>query len=282
MGDSACFVPVRGSVLRVTKLDACGAPLVTGPIVAVTKRVSSVALEEVSDAGTSVVERNTEGEIVYVAGATVDVVGYSASIELMGVDTAVVEALTGQPIVRNAAGDVAGFDATTSVQIDAFGFSVEVWSRLAGAPCDPLGQRLWGYTLFPFFKGGRLGGFSFANGAVNLTITGAQTRGGSKWGVGPYDVDRNASGIPSRLHTPVSPDTHYRSVVVALDPPQASCAGLVVPPPGPGGSGLILIDNGDGTYAAIGTPVVDNLDGTFTATDPAFTDTGGGTFSAVA
>lgn len=282
MGDSTCFAPVRGSVLRVTKLDACGAPLVTDPIVAVTKRVSSVSLEEVSDTGNGSVERNADGDILYVAEATTDVLGYSANIGLMGVDTAVIEALTGQPVVRNAAGEVVGFDATTSVQLDAFGFAVEVWSRLAGAPCDLLGQRLWGYTLFPFFKGGRLGGFSFDNGAVNFTITGAQTRGGSKWGVGPYDVDRNASGIPSRLHSPLAPDTHYRSVMVALDPPQASCGGIVVPPPDPGGSGLILIDNGDGTYAAIGTPVVDNLDGTFTATDPAFTDTGGGTFSAVA
>jgi hypothetical protein len=136
--------------------------------------------------------------------------------------------LTGQPLVTNAAGDVVGFDAMSHIDLDSFGFALEVWSRIAGAACDVSGNRKWGYTPFPFLKGGRLGGFSFENGAVQFTISGAQTRDGNGWGVGPYDVDRDENGDPAPLNTALDPNTHFRNVLVTLDPPVASCGSFAL------------------------------------------------------
>lgn len=223
-----CFAQVRGRVIRVTRLDGCGNPDPGASAVVVSKRISTVAIEEVTDSGTNIRERNFNDELCVVDDAFETAIGYTANITLCGVDPDLVSLMTGQPVVLNAAGDIVGFDAKTNIDLDSFGFALEVWSRLAGSQCDPTGNRKWGYTPFPFLKGGRLGGFSFENGAVTFSVQGAQTRDGNGWGVGPYDVDRDAEGNPAPLFTPLDPNTHWRNVVVSLDPPEASCGAFAL------------------------------------------------------
>ena len=223
-----CYAPVRGSVIRVTRLDACGNPDPGASAVVVSKRVSSVTIDEVTEDGTNIRDRNFADELCVVDDSFTQILGYTAEIALCGVDPDLISLFTGQPVVTNAAGDVVGFDATTDVNLDSFGFSIEVWSRIAGAACDTSGNRQWGYTVFPFLKGGRLGGFSFENAAVQFTISGAQTRDGNGWGVGPYDVDRSAANAPAPLNSALGANTHYRSMLVTLDPPEAACGAFAL------------------------------------------------------
>lgn len=218
-----CYAQVRGSVIRVTRLDACGNPDPGASAVVVSKRVSSVTIGEVTEEGTNIRERNFGDELCVVDDSYTQTVGYTADIALCGVDPELVSLLTGQPVVTNAAGDIVGFDATTSVNLDSFGFALEIWSRIAGTDCNEAGFRPWGYTVFPFLKGGRVGGFSFENGAVQFTIAGAQTRDGNGWGVGPFDVDRDESDLEAPLNSALDTNTHYRNVMVTLDPPTATC-----------------------------------------------------------
>lgn len=223
-----CYAQVRGRVIRVTRLDACGNPDPGASAVVVSKRVSTVTIDEVTDDGTNIRERNFADELCVVDDAFTSIIGYTADIALCGVDPELVSLLTGQPVVTNAAGDIVGFDATTTVDLDSFGFAIEVWSRIAGSACDPSGFRPWGYTVFPFLKGGRIGGFSFENGPVSFTISGAQTRDGNGWGVGPFDVDRDSGGLPSPLNTALGVNTHYRNILVTLDPPEAACGAFAL------------------------------------------------------
>lgn len=220
-----CYAPVRGSVIRATRLDACGEPIAGASAVVVSKRISSVTIDEVTEDGTNIRERNFGDELMIVDDAYTEQIGFTADIALCGVDPDMISLFTNQPVVRNAAGDVVGFDANTGINLDDFGFSLEIWSKLAGSACTAAGYREWGYTVFPFLKGGRLGGFSFENAAVQFTISGAQTRDGNAWGVGPFDVDRGVGPAlsPAPLHTPLGENTAFRSIVVALDPPPASC-----------------------------------------------------------
>jgi hypothetical protein len=223
-----CYAQVRGSVIRVTRLDACGNPDPGASAVVVSKRISTVTIDEVTDDGTNIRERNFGDELCIVDDAFTQIIGYTADIALCGVDPALVSLLTGQPTVVNAAGDIVGFDATTDIDLDSFGFSLEVWSRIAGSACDPSGFRPWGYTVFPYLKGGRVGGFTFENGAVQFTISGAQTRDGNGWGAGPFDVDRDELQAPSPLTDPLGVNTHYRNILVTLDPPAAACGAVAL------------------------------------------------------
>lgn len=218
-----CYAQVRGNVIRVTRLDACGNPDPGASAVVVSKRISSVTIDEVTEDGTNIRDRNFGDELCVVDDAFTQVLGYTADIALCGVDPDLIGLLTGQPVVMNAAGEVVGFDATSTVNLDSFGFALEVWTRIAGTNCDSSGNRRWGYTVFPFLKGGRIGGFSFENSAVQFTISGAQSRDGNGWGVGPFDVDRDAGGLPAPLNDPLGVNAHYRNILVTLDPPEAAC-----------------------------------------------------------
>lgn len=224
MAETKNFTQVRGSVIRVTRLDACGNPDPGAAAVVVSKRVSSVAFEEVAEEGNSIRERNFGGELYAVDDAFADVVGYTVETTMAGVDPAMVELMTGQPVVTNAAGDIVGFDVTSGIDLSGFGFALEIWSKIAGGACTADGQRLWGYTVAPFIQGGRMGGFTFEDGVVTFTISGAQTKIGNGWGTGPFDVDRGAGPgfAPSPLHTPLGYNTHYRNIMVSLDPPVAA------------------------------------------------------------
>lgn len=220
---TSCYAPVRGSVLRVTRLDSCAVPDSGQSAVVVSKRVSSVAVDEVTDDGTNIRERNFGGELTIVDDDYTSLIGFTVDTTYCGVDPGLISLMTRVPTVANAAGTIVGFDAQTGIDMDDTAYALEVWSKIANSACDPSGHRLWGYTVFPFIKGGRLGGFSFENAAVQFSSKGAQTRDGNAWATGPFDVTRNGAGTPSPLATPLATNTHFRSMLVNLDPPVASC-----------------------------------------------------------
>lgn len=223
-----CYAQVRGHVIRVTKLDACGEPDEGQSAVVVSKRVSSVTIDEVTEDGTNIRDRNFGDELCVVDDSSTTLIGYTLATQFCGVDPGLISLLTGQPVVLDAAGDVVGFDAKTSINLDDTGFAMEVWSRIANSACDPSGNRLWGYTVFPFVKGGRLGGFSFENAQVQFSMTGAQTRDGNAWGTGIFDVTRNDVGAPAPLASPLDTDVAFRNILVNLDPPVAACGAFPV------------------------------------------------------
>lgn len=224
-----CYAQVRGSVIRATRLDACGNPDPGLSAVVVSKRISTITIDAVTEEGTNIRDRNFGDEICVDDEGNTQTLGYSGDIALCGVDPDLISLFTGNPVVKNAAGDVVGFDVNTDIDLDGFGYSLEIWSKIAGGACDPSGNRLWGYTVFPFFKGGRLGGFSFEGGSsVQFTITGARTRDGNGWGVGPYDVDLGVGGVPAPMHEPLSENTAWRNIQVALTPPAASCGAFAL------------------------------------------------------
>lgn len=230
MPATKCYAPVRGSVIRLTRLDACGEPDPGLSAVVVSKRVSSITIDEVSDEGTNIRQRNFGDELLFTDDAYSSFVGLTTDTTLCGVDPDMINIFTDQPVVKDAAGDTIGFDIISGINLDDFGFSLEVWSKLAGSACDPSGFRQWGYSLFPFVKGGRLGGFSFENAALEFQIMGAQTRDGNGWGVGPFDVTRTAAGEAAPLFTAVPENLHMRQMIVNLDPPVASCGAFALTP----------------------------------------------------
>lgn len=227
MPTTKCFAQVRGSVIRVTRLDACGAPVEGLVSTAVSKRISTITIDKVAEDGTDIREKNFGDELCIVDDGFESLIGYSANVALCGVDPDLISIFTGQPVVKNKGGDTVGFDADTDIDLDSFGFALEMWTKIAGGACDASGNRPWGYTVMPFLKGGTLGGFSIENGAVNFSIEGARTRTGNQWGTGPYDVDLSVGATapytPGPLFTPLKPVTAYRNVLVYLDPPEASC-----------------------------------------------------------
>lgn len=207
-----CFAMVRGAGLRVTELNRCGE--LSGTVrYAASKSVIRVRINEVTDTKADQLLRNEENEPRVRLNGYEETIRYTVDIEFIRVDPGILSLVSGVPVVLNAAGNVAGFDAETKMEPVAFG--LEVWSRLAGQACVE-GEREYGYTLFPFLKGGTLGGFAFTNGRVSFTLVGAQTRRLPRWGTGPYDI----YGPWQRLLDPVQPGVNWKTFKVAFPPPE--------------------------------------------------------------
>lgn len=215
---TTCFAIVRGSTIRVTELDRRGA--VPSPVrFAVSKSVARVAINEVTDTGGIEIIKNEDRQRRLRFTKPTRTIRQLVDVEFLRVDPGVLSLVSGVPLVRNASGDIVGFDSTS--QLPAVPFALEVWSKLSGSQCDD-GRRNWGYTVFPHLRGGYLTGFTFANGLVSFTLTKAQTRRQGLWGYGPFDL----TGPFERLIGLVSGNTSYRMIAIPADPP-AQTDGIV-------------------------------------------------------
>lgn len=236
---------VRGAALRTTALKPCGT-IPDEITYAASKSVISVRINEVVESGRNELLR-TEEDVPRLHFVQSDqTIRYRLDINFARVDPEMLNLIASVPVVANAAGDLVGFDSDTRLPVAAFG--LEVWSRLAGRDCVD-GQRQWGYTVFPYLKGGTLTGFTFANGLVSFNVVGAQTRRVVRWGVGPYDLE----GPFRRLLEPVSGNTAWRTMVTTAPPPEETQGVVTVQDEIDGGTASVTssdeIDGGDAANA---------------------------------
>ena len=111
-----CFAQVRGRVVRVTRLDACGNPDPGASAVAVTDNITKITLEVVTDEGTNIRIRNFEDRVKVKDDAFTDVLGLTMSTTLCLTDPGFISVLTGQPVVMDDDGNVVGFDMNTGIE----------------------------------------------------------------------------------------------------------------------------------------------------------------------
>lgn len=225
-----CYEQVRGSAIRVTGLTKCGEIAETIPYV-VSTSVRNVRINEVTEAGSNETQRNDDDERrIRVVRPAVSI-RYTVDIDFLRVDPGLLSLVAGVPLTyqhewgfgEGPFGEmpfggpslsdrvVNGFDVTS--RLTPTSFALEIWSKLAGRACAD-GPR-WGYTLFPFLKGGRVSGVKWANQLVSFNLRGAATQRGSGWGIGPYDIE----GPGQRLLQPVSGNTNWRNSIVSMAPP---------------------------------------------------------------
>lgn len=197
---------VRGAALRVTALDTAGRP--SNPIRGIASRsVVSIEVNEVSDESADETLRDDHDQPRIRIESVADTLGYTVDVKFAFTNIELLQMMTGQPLVFDPFGELIGFDGAT--KIPATAFALEVWSRLVDRDDQ------WGYTLFPFLKGGRLGGFTFDSGRVAFELTGARTMRMPQWAVGPYDF----TGRFERLLTPVSGNSSWRNMLTSVPPP---------------------------------------------------------------
>ena len=149
--------------------------------------------------------------------------GYDIAVEFCGVDPALIDIMTGQPIVNDAQDVAVGFRMNSAVDACDSGFALEVWSSVPAAVCEPGQEGSFGYFLVPFVKGGIIGDFTIANDVVNFSLAGAKSKDGSAWGVGPYDVARDENSLAGPLLTPIDVNDHLDMELTTVAPPDAAC-----------------------------------------------------------
>jgi hypothetical protein len=228
MAQSRCFSPVRGRAMRVTKLDGCGRPVYGPDSVGVSDGFVSISFTANTDEGEEINVTNAAGKTCVREVPCPTFLGYSVEIEFCNVDPALFAILTGQDAVEDADGLQTGFRINSDKSGCDSGFALEVWTGTTGVACDPAGSgnpdaSPGGYLLLPYLQGGIFGDFTIENGAISFVVTGAQTKTGAGWGVGPYDVVPGSGGTPSPLADPITTGDHLHVQYTDVAPPEPSC-----------------------------------------------------------
>jgi hypothetical protein len=221
---SQCFSLVRGRALRVTKSDGCGRVLLGPSSQVTTEGFISVGLTANNEEGETISVTNAAGKVCILDEPSPSFTGYNIEVAFCGVDPELFSLMTGQPVVLNADGtDAIGFRMNSGINLGDSGFALELWSNVPVAACDASGGSSYGYFLIPFAQGGVLGDFTVENGAINFTLTGATSKDGNEWGVGPYDVVRDETGTAGPLLEPLDSKDHLHMQLTTVAPPAPTC-----------------------------------------------------------
>lgn len=224
-----CPKAVRGRMMRLTRVDSCGVPIL-GPASTVTSSgfVSIAASPQYEDATPIKVEA-ASGVLCINDPGCPQFSQIDTEITFCGIDPDAFTMITGDPLVLNDATPTpasVGFRIRGQDLCDTF-FALEVWSDITDQTCTTATKQYW-YSLFPFLGSAQWGDYTFENGALTFTIT-ASTRQGSGWGTGPYDVIN--SGVvpaPGPLLVAIDPLDHYHGQVTTLAPPVAACGAVAL------------------------------------------------------
>lgn len=229
-----CATLIRGRALRVTKVDACGVRVLGPTSQVVTEGFITVSLTANIDEGTTIDVTNASGNKCIFDEPAPKFLNYTVEVALCGVDPELFNLMANTPLVMDAAGENAvGFRVNSSVDADAVGFALEMWSNVPASACDD-GNPAWGYFLLPFLKGGNLGDFTVGNDAVNFTLSNAKTKDGSGWGVGPYDVVWDEDDLPGPLNEAITDSDHLHMEITNVEPPTAQCGAQALGVPATG------------------------------------------------
>lgn len=218
---SRSFPLVRGRKMRVTRLDGCGRPQYGDCNQVVTEGFISVGLTANINEGEEITVQNANGKTCVQDAPCAEFTGYTAELTFCDVDPELFAMLSGQEQVLDADGDTVGFRMNQDRSGCDYGFALEVWAGVPGQACGDAAdaQGAYGYILLPFMQGGVLGDFTIENAAINFSITGAGSKAGSTWGMGPYDVALQSNGKPGPLLKPIARGDHLHVQYTEVAPP---------------------------------------------------------------
>lgn len=227
-----CVSMSRGKMMRITKLNECGA-IVEGPTSTVVSKafVSGTFTPNYQDVQEiNAVDANGDNCIVDrsdVALRWVDI-----SLVICTLDPTMINLITGDPLVLDdaVAPNTVGFRLDADLSGSA-NFALEFWSGVTGQTCDVNGFPKYGYWLFPWVQDAQWGEWVIQNDALTVTFT-ARAVVNSPWGVGPYDIRRDAV-TPATLEpllTPIGPSEamHFQTTTAPL--PTPGCGAVALPP----------------------------------------------------
>jgi hypothetical protein len=222
-----CFIPLLGKRIRVTPLDSCGNVPTAAEYVATDGFVTVTLSSEVEE-GTEIIVRKASGALCVNEKMADSFKRFTVEIDFCGVNPSLLAIVSNAVPYEDATGDVIGF--TVPEGEIAKWFSLELWTGLSGAVCEPGAEEASGYMLLPFVVAGVLGDIEIGGeDAITFSLTGAATKGGNNWGTGRYNVVLDAEGAPQPLPTAVDAFDHLLLIDTALAPPPEACDPAAVP-----------------------------------------------------
>jgi hypothetical protein len=225
-----CFLPLLGKMIRVTELDSCGNVNAAGTVDSqvVTNGFITLTLSSEVEDGAEILSRLADGSLCANEKLSDAFKRFTVEIEFCGVNPSLLALVSAAEPYADYADDIAGFTIGEG-PIEKW-FSLELWTGISGAACEPGVTFHGGYVLLPFVVAGVLGDITVdGENMVTFSLTGAYTKGGNNWDVGPYNVLLD-TGVAAPLPTALDSLTHFLLVDTNVAPPPAACSPLPMPP----------------------------------------------------
>lgn len=222
-----CAAPIKGTHLRLVKIDACGVP-VTGAasLTIVTKGfVQVISAPDYAD-GVEFFERNADGEACVIQKDRPTLKRFALTANYCEVDPVAAAYVLSGRLLDTVSPATTGTGWAMGEGEPLNRFSMEVWQRVAGAgACDPTGLQRYIYNAWPNVGNVKVNNYTIENARSTLGFI-AETQGASvKWSRGPGAI----SWLPtSRVVNENNMIDHWLWNITTIAPPVAACGPTVL------------------------------------------------------
>jgi hypothetical protein len=214
-----CAAPIKGSHLRVIRVDDCGVPVTgTGALTIVTKGFVQVQMEPDYEDGEEFVERNADGELCVNQKDRPSLKRFALTVDWCEVDPVLAAYTMSARLLDTASPATTGTGWAMSEGEARNKFSMEVWQRVAGAgACDASGVQRYIYNAWPNVGNVQVGSYTIENARSTLQFIGETFSASTLWGNGPGA----ATWMP--VGTTVQSLEHWIWNITTTPPPTPSC-----------------------------------------------------------
>lgn len=214
-----CAAPIKGSHLRIVRVDDCGVPVTgAGSLTVVTKGFVQVQMEPDYEDGEEFVERNADGELCVNQKDKPSLKRFTLTVDWCEVDPVLAAYVMSARLLDTASPATTGTGWAMSEGEPDNKFSMEVWQRVAGAgACDPSGVQRYIYNAWPHVGNTQVGSYTIENARSTLQFIGETFAASTIWGNGPG----TATWMP--VGTNVESLDHWVWNITTTPPPTPSC-----------------------------------------------------------
>jgi hypothetical protein len=218
---SNCAAPIKGTHLRLVKVDTCGNPVTgTNSLVVVTKGFVQVVQEPQYEDGEEFFERTADGSVCVNQKDDPTLKRMQLTVDWCEVNVSAMAYVLSARELTLGTSPTTGYGFVISEGQPTNRFSMEVWQRVAGSgACDPSGLQRYVYNAWPNIGSVQLGTYTIENGRSTLQFIGQTAGAGTQWGDGP---GTGTSWLPVGAPVMGSAD-HWAWNITTNAPPTPAC-----------------------------------------------------------
>lgn len=200
-----CATPIKGSMLRLVKLDVCGVPVTgTSSIVVVTKGFVQIQMAPQYEDGEEFFERTADGTPCVNQKDDPVLKRMQLTVDFCEVDPIAVAMVSSSRLLDAISPVVTGTGFAVSEGVPTNRFSMETWQQVAGSgACDASGAQRFIYNAWPNVGAVQFGDYTIENGRSTLQFQAETKAAATQWGRGPGTGTKwlplNASGTLTNL-----------------------------------------------------------------------------------
>jgi hypothetical protein len=215
-----CAAPIKGTVMRMVKVDVCGVPVTgAGALTVVSKSFVQVQMSPQYEDGTEFFERTADGTLCVNQKDAPTLKRMQLTVDFCSVDPdAISYILSARELVTTA--PVSGYGFALSEGTPTNKFSLEVWQQVAGSgACDASGAQRYVYNAWPHVGNGRLGNYTIENARSTMEFQAETFAASTLWVDGPGTL----TWLPAGVANNIQGTEHWLWNITTVAPPTAFC-----------------------------------------------------------